>query len=370
MITIAACAGPVPPAASPTPTVAPSQTVAPTPTVAPTTEDEAIALAIRVREALGLRSDIEWVRMVQSDPSSVMSNLGILVTPEELAEITANQAVPDDYSALVAYGIRHADQFGGMFIDNAIGHPVMLFTADLERHAAAIAELPRGATVDVRQCTYTEAELVAIQEGIDFNELRAQGIELLSISVDVMHNVVVLEGKSNDPTAKTRLEERYGGRLVANIVPLPGPWANLPAGDGWRLVSAVERDSNWAYTVRAATTQEHWSALWTEMSPGLPEPPIDFATDIAAIFGEATGGPGNCSERRLDDVVIDVPRELVYARISDPLAPRGCDDMLGGASIFVVALARAALPPMPFTLQLRDPLQCCEDTGRITVGEP
>jgi hypothetical protein len=187
-------------------------------------------------------------------------------------------------------------------------------------------------------------------------------------------------GKLRDVKAAPTLMLAIGLVIGACAGPAPstGPTATAsgtgePTADPavvWHLVAAFDRGAEWAYSVRAATTEDEWSALWAELSPGLEAPAIDFPAEIVAVFADGTGGPGNCSERRLDGVGIDVPRELVYARISDPLAPRGCDAMLGGASVFVVALARAALPPMPFTLQLRDPLQCCEDTGRITVGEP
>ena len=137
---------------------------------------------------------------------------------------------------------------------------------------------------------------------------------------------------------------------------------------GWRLVAAVDRGPQFAYSVRAATSAVEWSTLWNELSPGLDEPEIDFETDIAVVFAEGTGGPGNCSERRLDRVVIDGERGLVYSEISDPLAPRGCDAMLGGSSVFVVALARAILPASPFTLQLHATETCVGcGTESITV---
>jgi hypothetical protein len=73
-----------------------------------------------------MRSDRDWVEQVQQDPASVLSNLGILVTPKELAQLQRQQASLDDYSALIAYGIRHADQFGGLYIDQPAGTTVTL----------------------------------------------------------------------------------------------------------------------------------------------------------------------------------------------------------------------------------------------------
>jgi hypothetical protein len=195
--------------------------------------------------------------------------------------------------------------------------------------------------------------------------LLAEGIDVMSYGLSTDQNVVVIDAKSDAPDAKARLEARYGGRVVANIFPFPGPWANRAAGDGWRLVSAIQRDENWADTVRAAVSQAEWSALWAGLSPGLAEPVIDFASEIAVLFADGTAG--GCVEVRLDDVAIDVNRALVSSRTSDPLAPRGCDLIPSGSAVFIVALARDALPATPFTIQLHDPLPCCNDTGRITV---
>lgn len=323
-------------------------------------------MAIQIRAAFGFRADPDWVNTVNADPESIMSNLGIRMTADEVAQLERQQLFPDDRSALIAYGTRHADQYGGLFIDRATGGTVMLFTADLDRHRAAIAALPRGAIIDVRQCTYTEAELMSVMESIDRNELLAEGIDVMTVGLSTDQNIVAIEAKSNAADAKARLEARYGGRVVANIYPVPGPWANRPGGDGWRLVSAIQRGPNWAYTVRVATNRAEWSALWSELSPGLAEPEIDFGTNIAALFGDATGGPGNCDEVRLDDVAIDGNSAHVFSRTSDPLAPRGCDLMLGGSAVFVVALSRAALPPTPFDVQLHEQ-PTGPETDRITV---
>jgi hypothetical protein len=327
-----------------------------------------LAIAMRIRAEFGFRSDADWVTTVNADPQSILSNLGVRMTADEMAQLARQQSAPDDRSALTAYAMRHSDQYGGLFIDTATRGTVMLFTGDLDRHRAAIAALPRGATVDVRQCTFTEGDLMSVMKSINRGVLLAEGIDIMSYGLRTDQNVVVIDAKSDAPDAKARLEARYGGRVVVNIFPFPGPWANRPAGDGWRLVSAIQRGPQWAYTVRVAASQAEWSVLWAELSPGLAEPGISFVSEIAVLFADGTGGPGSCDEVRLDDVAIDVNNALVFSRTSDPLAPRGCDLMLGGSAVFIVAVARDALPPTPFTVQLHDPLPCCNDTGRITVA--
>jgi len=352
---VAGCAGiaPSPEPSSPTPSPTPSLG----PQSSPTAEPPAgIDIAVKVRDALGMRSDRAWVETVQQDPTSVLSNLGILVSADELAQLQQQQSMPDDRSALVAYGVRHADEYGGMYIDQPLAATVMLFTGNLDAHQAAIAALPRGAAVDVRPCTFTEAELTAVMNDLDFNALRAQGIDVISASLDTINNIVTVEAKAASPAAKTALEDRYGGKLVATIHPLPGAWSNRGAGKGWRLVANMERGADWAYAARGATSEAEWTALWNELSPGLERPAVDFSNEIVAVFGVGMGG--GCREVRLDDVVIDPAGNAAYPQTSDPLAPRVCDDMLSGAAMFVVGLARGALPEFPFKLYWQDPAKC------------
>jgi len=122
---------------------------------------------------------------------------------------------------------------------------------------------------------------------------------------------------------------------------------------GWQLIAAGDRRSDFAYSVHFAKSADEWAQLWGRLSPGQAVPEVDFSSEVVAVFADGTGGPGNCSERRLDGVVFDTQAKLVYAKIVDPLQPRDCDSMLGGSSIFAVALSRAALPASPFTLQLQ-----------------
>ena len=164
---VAACASSLP---SLPPTSTPSPAGSPTASASPEPPAD-IETAIAVREALGMRSDRDWVEQVQQDPASVLSNLGILLSAAELADLQQQQSMLDDRSALVAYGVRHADEYGGTYIDQPVGTQVMLFTGNLDAHRAAVALLPRGASVDVRPATFTEAELTAVMADLDFNEL-------------------------------------------------------------------------------------------------------------------------------------------------------------------------------------------------------
>jgi hypothetical protein len=245
----------------------------------------------------------------------------------------------------------------------------MLFTADLERHRAALEALPGDFRFEVRPARWTEVELKALQMNI-VDEMRSvQGVEFMSASLDTIGNVVTVEFKTNDPSLGARLEAEHPGMLVATSYPLPGPWQNKAAGDGWRLMAAGQARTE-GYRVRAATTEAEWLAMWEELDPVNPAPELNISEEIAVSFGHGIGS--SCPEMRLDDVVIDHHTQLVFSIASDPLQPRACTADLAGGAFFVVALARAALPDSPFTVSLTQDPVCggggdCPFDGEIKV---
>ena len=255
---------------------------------------------------------------------------------------------PPDREGLIAYGNEHADQFGGMYIDPPGGtRVIMLFTGDLEEHQRAVDEILPG--TQVRQARFTEAALVELLESLDFEALEADGIEMVSAGLDTIGNKVTLEVKSNDPTVELRLELQYGGMLDVTVYPMPGEWANVTEGDGWRLVATGEASGAEAYTVRAARNAEEWVEVWDALAlPSLDAPTIDFADEVVVSFAHGIGS--GCREMRLDGV--EVENGLVFSQTSDPLAPRACTSDLRAAVVFIVALDRDALPDDGFTLRL------------------
>ena len=319
-----------------------------------------IAQAIVIRADLGLRADPEYVESVHDAPDSIRSDFGFLVTPDEAAELERRFAAEDELGALAAYGAEHPDTFGGMYIDQASGGDVvLLFTADVERHARAASALaPEGVTVRVREVDFTEADLRELLDGLDFDGLGAD-VQMVEASVDTVRNVVTLVVKTNDAGFEERTEADYGGRLDVTVHPLPGLWQNADSGDGWRLVAAGETSNAEAYTVRAATDDGAWAEMWEAIGLDVERPPVDFGTEVAVSFGHGIGS--SCRELRLDDVVID--GDLVYGVTSDPLSPRACTADLAATAVFVVAVSRDALPAAGFTLRLSEQTTTCPDCG-------
>ena len=266
---------------------------------------------------------------------------------------------PPDTAGLQAYGAEHADQFGGMYIDPPGGSSVvMLFTSDLESHHAAVNAILPGTRV--RQVEHTEADLVALLESFDFQALQDQGIQMIGGSVDVIGNRVELEVKSNDPTVELRLELAHGGMLDVTLFPVPGAWANVTEGDGWRLLSAGETGNQEAFTVRVATGADAWDEMWTAIGLEGAAPAVDFADEVVVSFGHGIGS--SCTELRLDGVAIQ--DGVVFSETSDPLSPRACTADLAASAVFVVAVERASLPDDGFTLRLaRTNVTCGADCG-------
>ena len=148
------------------------------------------------------------------------------------------------------------------------------------------------------------------------------------------------------------LEEEFSGAPICvdgrdpSTLPSPGPQPQ--AGEGWRLLGA-ERGVGLTYRTGIATDAKDLARLWKQS--GLPgEPPaVDFEREVAIWFGHVYGG--SCPNQRLDDVVVDEARALLYPLIVDPDAPLFCTDDAHPYA-FVVAVGRAALPAGPFTIQL------------------
>jgi hypothetical protein len=294
--------------------------------------------------------------------------LGVLATacglgappPGRVASDGPGEPLPEPGSIedLQAYGTENADQFGGLYIDPPGGTSVvMLFTADLERHHDAINAILPGTRV--RQVEHTEAELTALLKSLDFEAMGAEGIEMVSASVDVIGNRVELEAKSNDPTAELRLELAHAGMLDVTIHPLPGEWANVAEGDGWRLLAAGSVGNQEAYTVRAATGAASWDEMWAAIGLEGEAPAVDFADEVAVSFGHGIGS--SCPEVRLDGV--SIRDGVAFSETSDPLTPRACTADLAATAVFVVAIERAALPEDGFSLRLSKTTTTCADCG-------
>lgn len=288
-----------------------------------------------------------------------------LATPPDGAQPPDMEGSADE---LMAYGAEHANEFAGLYIDPpGSGRFVMLFTANLQAHTAAIRAIDPN--VRVREARFTEAELIEILDSAIPALSEVPGVEVVGGGVDTIGNRVTIDVKSDDPTLEVRVELQYGGRVDLTVHPVPGAWTNAESGPGWRLLATGRTGHAEAYNVRAATDPATYAELWTTLALGGVAPEVDFGSEVVVSFPHGIGS--GCPELRLDGV--HVGDGVVFSLTSDPLEPRACTADLAGAAVFVVAVERAALPADGFTLQLREDSEPCADCGFsqvIEVGLP
>ena len=147
------------------------------------------------------------------------------------------------------------------------------------------------------------------------------------------------------------LEERFAGQPLCVDGPdpatLPSPGPQTQKGDGWRLLGADRVGKT--YRTGIAWDDSSLVRLWRRSGlPGDP-PAVDFEREVAVWFAHVYGS--SCPNQRLDDVLVDTERALLYPFIVDPDAPVMCTDDANPFA-FVVAVDRAALPDAPFAIQL------------------
>jgi hypothetical protein len=149
------------------------------------------------------------------------------------------------------------------------------------------------------------------------------------------------------------MADRFGGEPICldgvfspDSVPVPGP--QLESGDGWRFLGD-ERDTGPTYRTGIASDAESYATLWAEFGLSEPAPAVDFENEVAIAFAAAFGS--SCKNTRLDDVVVDNDRALIYPLIVAPDAPFICTSD-ARPHPYVVSLDRERLPAGPFVIQL------------------
>jgi hypothetical protein len=200
------------PAPSPTPDACPElPTEPPPPAVLPADLDEATRVAVRKREEYGLRRDLAWVRHVAADPRASTA-FGFPLLPEEEQSLFARSG-PAEQVQTVLLGYGHKDELGGLYIDNALGGiVVVLWTRDLESHAAAIrALLPECHPVIFRRVRWSEAELRAWQNRIaaDSEWFAQIPADARGFGADISENVVTVDISSANPNAAALIVEHF-----------------------------------------------------------------------------------------------------------------------------------------------------------------
>jgi len=234
---LAGCTGAAPPSSAEsrsTPPSRPSLAATPAltnpPTPPPTASPEPLPSdldpdlvdAIRLRRDYGLRSDLAYVRMVANDPRASDEAYGVPVYPEEVTDAQDRFAESRWVASKVqSYGGLHAQEFGGLYIDEASHAGVVsLWTTDLPMHAATIREwVGPDARVAFLPARYPEYQLRRIQGEVT-GDFRADWIaaipaQMTGVGVDIHVSQVVIDISSANPDAPAIVAAHYdlGDRL-------------------------------------------------------------------------------------------------------------------------------------------------------------
>lgn len=220
----------------------PTDSVRPSPSssvVEPTLDPE-IARAMDFREQYGLRADRVWAEEVARDPTATLE-YGVPLLPSEAAELGRRAAEAEELVPILqAYGAANSDEFGGLYIDQRNGGiPVVLFTANLAEHEAAIrAKLPPGARFTVREARFSERELRALQERIvaDDAELRVEGIAAIGVGADPITGTITIEVSTERTDAADVLVARYGEAVRVTVLDPTGAYLKPPGTIEGRVV--------------------------------------------------------------------------------------------------------------------------------------
>ena len=236
--TVAATAPATP---GPTATPRPSDPMTPPPTLAPEDLpddlDPELADAIRLRRSYGMRSDLAYVRAVAVDPRASNDAYGVPVYPEEFEDTQRRYGESMAVAEIVkAYAAAHADEFGGLYLDEGTHAGVVsLWTNHLAEHAGAIRKaVGPKARVAFAQVRYPEAELRALQDEVSA-DFRADWVTAIpaafqSVGVDIQASYVTIDVSSAHPDAVAIIEAHYdlGDRL--HVESDGTGYALLPAG--------------------------------------------------------------------------------------------------------------------------------------------
>ncbi len=199
------------------PSASPALSEPPTATPEPPAgqSDEEIRQAMQQRRDFGLRADEAWVRSVAGDPNASSELLGIPLTKAEALEFQGRQ---DRLMGVAGLAQRYADDhpgdFAGLYIDQQHKLVVILFTANVDTHAAELAKLipGDGEPLAVRLAAMSKADLQALVERIvaDRDWLRTIDATFVAGGVDEAANRIDLEISSANPDAARLIAEHYG----------------------------------------------------------------------------------------------------------------------------------------------------------------
>ena len=309
-----ACGGiPTPPTAAPAVSgVTETATVPPAPTLSPDEIDEAVAF----RRRYGLRADDAWILQVaRADAARAgIEVFGVPLMPFEVQELHARRTDRDVLRQIAAYGTLHPEHYAGAYVDQrqSMGFVVM-FTGDLDRHGATLANLlPEGVHLDMEPVRWSTQELDAFQAQVesDLGWADTLGVQYLTTGRRVTEDTVYV--KYLGPEAAAPAIADYYGNPPWLVVERDGPlpWQGARADLAIDVVDAEGRPV-----------------------PGLEcrFRPLDPAADEGGEASSGTNKRGRCVLRNIPAVAYEITlsrlgddgREELLRRVEVRLSPQG-----------------------------------------------
>lgn len=154
------------------------------------------------------------------DPRADVSTIGIPLAPEELEALKAS-GIAIDRSTPLALRVQAAEpgRFGGIWIDPPGSGRYVVAILDADPAALALARcLDTGLDARYVAARWSVADDTALQAriSVDFDELKASGIKIVSTGLSVRESVMVVivgvTGLTDD--IRARLVARYGDTIV------------------------------------------------------------------------------------------------------------------------------------------------------------
>lgn len=215
-----------------TPTGAPTVAATGAPTVAvPAFSEADVERWMKFRNSFGLRADRQWMLDVARDPSA-WSELQIPLLPLEIAMVTQRAAAAvDTVRALEAYGSAFPDEYGGAYLDD--GTAVLLMTAGVPQHTAAIARLLPGRRIEVRPVEYALTELNERAEQVRTASawLRMTAkTEIVKVLTDEVANRVLLLYRATDESVEPAIREHFEDARWLSLDRVGAPAWSGPVG--------------------------------------------------------------------------------------------------------------------------------------------
>ncbi len=178
---------------------------------------QALTDAIRFRTDSGLNADPTYVASVMADPTASSDAYGFALTAVEQADLDARIALENKMWPLEDYITAHPDAFGGIWFDQKHGGTAVIEISNGSQSlpADAAALVPDAANVQIQAVSNTRSSLEATASQIrtSLKALRASGMDVDQVGVDVPNNLVDVGVQNLTSAIRDSLLSSFGPNL-------------------------------------------------------------------------------------------------------------------------------------------------------------